>query len=135
VRYPAVVAAGNNVYVFGGLISGGEYNGTFSTLVQHMPLPSGTTQIVGHLLTPLAHAMGTLLDGRILVMGGSTPAGPSAAILRFDAASGRVAHLGHLPQPVTDAAVATVGDSAYLLGGITTQPQAGVTVIQLAAAK
>jgi hypothetical protein len=135
VRYPAVIAQGSNVYVFGGLISGGEYNGTFSPLVQRVHVPSGATQIVGRLPTPLAHAMGALLDGRLFVFGGSTPAGPSAAILRFDPASGRTAHAGHLPRPLTDAAVATVGDSAYLLGGITTQPQRGVTLVRLAPTK
>jgi hypothetical protein len=135
VRYPAVVAQGSDVYVFGGLVSGGEYNGTFSALVQRVHLPSGPTQIVGRLPTPLAHAMGALLGGRILVLGGSTPAGPSAAILRFDPASGRTVRVGRLPRPLTDAAIATVGDSAYLLGGITTQPQSGVTVVRLAPAK
>ena len=135
VRYPAVIAQGSNVYVFGGLISGGEYNGTFSTLVQRVHLPSGSTQTVGRLPTPLAHAMGALLDGHIFVFGGSTPAGPSASILRFDPASGRTVHVGHLPQPLTDAAVATVGNSAYLLGGITKQPQSGVMVVRVAQAK
>ena len=42
VRYPAVAAAGNAVYVFGGLISGGEYTGTFSNAIQRIWLPSGT---------------------------------------------------------------------------------------------
>jgi hypothetical protein len=135
VRYPAVVAQGSDVYVFGGLISGGEYTGTFSTLVERVHLPSGATQVVGRLPTPLAHAMGALVGGRILVLGGSTPAGPSAAILRFDPASGRTVRAGHLPRPLTDAAVAAVGDSAYLLGGITTQPQRGVTVVRLSQAK
>ena len=30
VRYPAVAAVGNSVYLFGGLQSGGEYTGTFT---------------------------------------------------------------------------------------------------------
>ena len=134
VRYPAVVAQGGNVYVFGGLISGGEYTGTFSTLVERIRLPSGATQVVGRLPTPLAHAMATVLGGRILLMGGSTPAGPSAAIRGFDPATGRTVQAGRLPRPLTDAAVAAVGDSAYLLGGITTQPQRSITVVQLAPA-
>ena len=79
--------------------------------------------------------MGALLDGHIFVFGGSTPAGPSASILRFDPASGRTVHVGRLPQSLTDAAVATVGNSAYLLGGITKQPQSGVMVVRVAQAK
>jgi hypothetical protein len=134
VRYPAVIAQGSDVYVFGGLISGGEYDGTFSTLVQRVHLPSGATRVVGRLPTPLAHAMGALLAGRLFVFGGSTPTGPSAAILRFDPASGRTVHAGRLPQPLTDAAVATLGNCAYLLGGITTGPQSGVIVVRVAQA-
>jgi Kelch motif len=131
VRYPAVVAQGDNVYVFGGLISGGEYNGTFSKLIQRVRIHERSAQVVGHLPTPLAHAMGALLGGRVLVLGGSTPVGPSAAILRFDPTSGRVIRVGHLPHPLTDAAVATISDSAYLLGGISRQPVASIIVVRL----
>jgi hypothetical protein len=131
VRYPAVVAEGDNVYVFGGLIAGGEYNGTFSKLIQRIRIHERSAQVVGHLPTPLAHAMGALLGGRFLVLGGSTPAGPSGAILRFDPTSGRVLHVGHLPHPLTDAAVATIGDSVYLLGGMSRQPLASITVVRL----
>jgi N-acetylneuraminic acid mutarotase len=131
VRYPAVVPDGQNVYVFGGLISGGEYNGRFSNFVQRVSVHDQAARIVGRLPTPLAHAMGALLGSRILVLGGSTPAGPSAAILRFDPARGRVSRVGHLPHPLTDGAVATIADSAYLLGGISTRPLAGVIAVRL----
>jgi hypothetical protein len=131
VRYPAVVADGQNVYVFGGLISGGEYNGTFSTLVQRVSVQDQTARVVGHLPTPLAHAMGALLGGRVLVLGGSTPTGPSSAILRFDPANGKVVRVGHLPHPLTDGAVATIGNNIFLLGGLWTRPLAGVIVVRL----
>ena len=134
VRYPAVVADGQNVYVFGGLISGGEYNGTFSNLVQRVSVNDQAARVVGRLPTPLAHAMGALLGGRILVLGGSTPAGPSAAILRFDPARGRVSRVGQLPYPLTDGAVSTIADNAYLLGGISTRPLAGVIAVRLTSA-
>jgi len=91
-----------------------------------------SARVVGRLPTPVAHAMGALIGGRLLVLGGSTPAGASGAILRFDPASGRVVRVGRLPHPLTDAAVATVGNSAYLLGGIGPQPLAGVIAIRLA---
>ncbi len=134
VRYPAAVAEGGDVYVFGGLIAGGEYNGTFSNLVQRVSLRSRSARVVGRLPAHLAHAMGALLGGHPYVFGGSTPSSTSAAILRFDPSSGRVIRVGHLPLPLTDAAVATVGDSAYLLGGISTQPLqplAGVIAVRL----
>jgi N-acetylneuraminic acid mutarotase len=126
VRYPVVVAVGDKVYVFGGLISGGEYNGTFSARVQRVSVSRHSARVVGHLPTPLAHAMGALLGGRVLVLGGSTPSGPSAAILRFDPTNGRVSRAGSLPHPLTDGAVATIGNDVYLLGGISNRPLAGV---------
>lgn len=131
VRYPAAVADGNGVYVFGGLIAGSEYNGQFSNLIQRVRIGDPNGRIVGHLPTPLAHAMCALLAGQLFVLGGSTPAGPSAAILRFHPGSGRTSLAGRLPHPLTDGAVATSGNRAYLLGGISTRPLAGVTVVRL----
>lgn len=140
VRYPAAVAAGDCVYVFGGLISGGEYDGRFSDLVQRVCLGRRrAAAIVGRLPAPVAHAMGALLDGQILVFGGSTRRGPSAAILRFDPSSrrvrDRVTRAGRLPRPLTDGAVATIGGTAYLLGGISDGgPVASVLKVRVTAA-
>ena len=129
VRYPAVAAAGNAVYVFGGLISGGEYTGTFSNAIQRIWLPSGTAHIVGRLPNPLAHAMAATLDGRIYLLGGSAPGGPSAAILRLNPATNHLTSAGRLPHPLTDAAVATIGTTIYLLGGISTAPAATILAL------
>jgi hypothetical protein len=131
VRYAAVVSQGESAYVFGGLISGGEYDGQFSNLIQRVRLgPHPTATVVGHLPEPLAHAMGALIDGRVLVLGGSTPHGPSSAILRFDPARRQIARVARLPHPLTDAAVATIGETAYLLGGISTGPRAEVIKVR-----
>ena len=130
VRYPAVAALGSAVYVFGGLISGGEYTGTFSSAIQRISLPGGSATIVGHLPTPLAHAMATVVNGRIYVLGGSAPTGPSAAIRRFNPATGLTSPAGQLPRPLTDAAVATIGRTVYLLGGISNGPLATVVKVQ-----
>jgi N-acetylneuraminic acid mutarotase len=118
VRYPAVAALGATVYVFGGLISGGEYTGTFTSDIQRIDLRTGSARIVGHLPSPLAHAMAATVNGHIYLLGGSTPRGPSAAIRRLDPSSGRTSIVGGLPHPLTDAAVASVGSAIYLLGGI-----------------
>jgi N-acetylneuraminic acid mutarotase len=131
VRYPAVAVRGNDVYVFGGLLTGGEYDGTFTTDIQRIHLPTGSTAIVGHLPTPLAHAMAAVLDGRILVLGGSTGASTSAAILRFDPARNRAFRAGSLPDPLTDAAVGTIGSTAYLLGGAGSNGQPLSTVVRV----
>lgn len=118
VRYPAVIAVGSSVYVFGGLISGGEYDGLFTNDVQRVDVRTGRSTIVAHLPSPVAHAMAMMLNGHVLVVGGSTPAGTSRAIRWFVPATGHVAVIGELPEPLTDAAVATVGNTGYLLGGL-----------------
>jgi Galactose oxidase, central domain len=120
---------------FGGLISGGEYNGTFSNAIQRIHLPTGSATTVGHLPTPLAHAMGTLVGGQILVIGGSAPAGTSNAILRFDPTTNKISRAATLPQPITDAAVAAIGNTAYLLGGISSGPLDTITLVRVATAR
>jgi len=75
VRYPAVAAVGSAVYLFGGLIAGDEYSGTFTSAIQRVYLPTGKARIVGHLSTPLAHAMAAVVAGRVYVLGGSAPGG------------------------------------------------------------
>ncbi len=52
VRYPAVVAEGDCVYVLGGLISGGEYDGRFSDLIQRVCVRHSSAAVVGRLPTP-----------------------------------------------------------------------------------
>jgi Kelch motif protein len=134
VRYPAVAARGSDVYVFGGLISGGEYNGTFSDAIQRVRLPTGSATIVGRLPTPLAHAMAALVGGQMLLIGGSAPAGTSAAVLRFDPSTNRISRVGTLPEPITDAAVTAIGGTAYLLGGISSNPLDTVTLVRVTTA-
>jgi serine/threonine-protein kinase PknK len=129
VRYPAVAALGDAVYVFGGLISGGEYSGSFSNAIQRIDLATGTTRIVAHLPTPLAHAMAATVGRHLYLLGGSTPAGPTNRILRFEPAQGRTVAAGRLPAPRTDAAVASIGRTVYLLGGISSRPLSGITAV------
>lgn len=129
VRYPAVAALGVNVYAFGGLISGGEYNGTFTSDIQRIDLRTGSTRIIGHLPSPLAHAMAATVKGHIYLLGGSTPHGPSATIRRLDPTTGQTRSAGHLPHPLTDAAVASIGSTIYLLGGISRGPLATILAV------
>lgn len=55
--------------------------------------------------------------GQVIIAGGSTPAGASDAVLRFDPATGRVSRIGRLPAPTTHAAAATNGGFVYVVGG------------------
>jgi N-acetylneuraminic acid mutarotase len=131
VRYPAVASLGISVYVFGGLISGGEYNGKFTNDVQQVNLRIGTARIIGHLPAPLAHAMGSEMGGRLFVFGGSTPSGTSRQMLSFNPVTMTVSVAGSLPEPITDAAVVTIARTAYLLGGISRAPLASITTVRL----
>lgn len=132
VRYPAVGALGRDVYVFGGLISGGEYDGEFTSDIQEIDTVSGAARVVGHLPMPLAHAMAAQLGGHLYVIGGSAPRGPSAQVLELRPSQGTAVGAGLLSQAITDAAVATVGQKAYLLGGISANgPTANITTISL----
>ncbi|MCU1494703.1 MAG: Kelch repeat type 1-containing protein [Acidimicrobiaceae bacterium] len=130
VRYPAVASLGTAVYVFGGLLAGGEYNGDFTDDIQKVSLLTGGATIVGHLPSPLAHAMGSEMGGRLYVFGGSTPSGTSSEMVSFSPVTGAVSAVGRLPEPITDAAVATIGQIAYLLGGISRGPLATITTVR-----
>ena len=132
VRYPAVAVSGGDVYLFGGLLAGGEYTGTFTPLIQQVDPATGTTRIAGRLPYPVAHAKAVVLRGQILILGGSTPRGPTSDILRFDPARRGVTRVGRLPVPSTDGAVAAVGDTGYLAGGLSaTGPLDQIVVIKL----
>ena len=83
-------------YVFGGLISGGEYNGMFTNDVQRVDLPTGSANVVGHLPFPVAHAMATNMAGHLFVLGGSSPMWTS----RADSSLSTLRTTGsHLPGP------------------------------------
>jgi hypothetical protein len=132
VRYPAVAVSGGNIYLFGGLLSGGEYTGTFTPLIQQIDPATGTARIAGQLPYPVAHAKAVVLDGQILILGGSTPHGPTADILRFDPARQAITRVGRLPAPSIDSAVAAVGDTGYLAGGLSANgPLDQIVVIKL----
>jgi DNA-binding beta-propeller fold protein YncE len=96
----------------------GGYTGTrwLDTILAFRP--GSAPRVAGRLPTPLRYAAVTAVDGRVIVAGGSTPAGTaSRAVLAFDPATGKVQHVGLLPAPTTHAAAATLGDVAYVLGG------------------
>ena len=132
VRYPAAVALGAAVYVFGGLISGGEYNGQFTNDVQRVDVATGSANVVGHLPFPVAHAMAANMAGHLFVFGGSSPSWTSRQIFAFNPTDNRVSLAGVLPEPVTDAAVASIGRVTYILGGMSANgPLANITTVRL----
>jgi hypothetical protein len=123
VRYAAVAALANTLWVVGGVTSTSE-NGTptETDVVQKVNLLSGQVIVTGRLPEPLGHATALILDGQIFVLGGRSGSVPSAAIWRLDPTSGVLAPAGQLPGPVSDAGSVTVGGVGYLVGGEVTGP-------------
>jgi N-acetylneuraminic acid mutarotase len=53
----------------------------------------------------------------LLIIGGSTPTGASNAVYRFDPTTATVRRLGRMPQPITHASAAAIGQTVYVVGG------------------
>jgi hypothetical protein len=75
--------------------------------------------------------MAAVLGGQILLIGGSTPSGPSAEVYVFEPGNNTLSPIGSLPEPVTDGTVVVVGQTAYVLGGISAAPMATVIAVHL----
>jgi hypothetical protein len=122
VRYPAVAVtgsgAGQRVLLFGG-----ESGGLATTAVQEIDPASGSVRVVAHLSAARTQAMAVSLGGSIFVAGGAA-AGTTGArvfddVLRYDPTAHTFSPAGTLPYPTSDAAVAVLGQRAYLVGGET----------------
>jgi len=129
VRYPAVAAVGSGVWVVGGQTGTSEgANGTEVDLIQRIDSRSGAVSVVGHMPRRLAHAMAFALGGHLYVAGGRTSAGAVDSIWAI-AADGTVTQVGKLPGPRSDAGVAVVGSTAWLLGGEVTGPASALATV------
>jgi N-acetylneuraminic acid mutarotase len=113
VRYAAVVAAGNLVWVFGGEDRGRELRTT-----QIIDITARTVRLGPRLPVPLGHAAVMLAASRVLLMGGrNAPHRVTDMMWWFDPRSGRYSPAGRLPYPVADAGLLNAVDGGYLLGG------------------
>jgi len=119
VRYPAVVASGGQIYVFGGETP----DGTRATNdIQRVDPATHTTTIVGHLPQAEYGAAAMVLNGTMYVAGGQIPGGITLTqIYAFVPRTGKALDAGLLPQAVAFGGSATVGSGsravAYILGG------------------
>jgi N-acetylneuraminic acid mutarotase len=130
VRYPAVAAVGNMIYLFGGVMN--SQAGTDTSAVQRLDTTTGKIDIVAQLPATLSHASAIVLKGQVFVAGGyinSTQL--SDQILRYDPASATTTVAGHLPAPISDAATAVIANQGFVVGGQGTDraPVASVTAI------
>jgi Kelch motif len=107
----AVTASDGTAYVVGG------YDGTAWLTTILAWRPGEPVKVVGRLPVGLRYAAASSVGGHVIIAGGSTPAGASDAVLRFDPVTGRVSRIGRLPAPTTHAAVATLGGFVYVVGG------------------
>ena len=117
-RYPAVAAVGTTIYLFGGLVAGGEYNGTYSDVIQSFDTATGRSAVLGHLPVAVGHARAAVVGGQVLVFGGWTSAGASSAVLRFDPATGSASAAGSLPLAVADEAIGSFATATYFASGL-----------------
>jgi hypothetical protein len=107
----AVTASDGTAYIVGG------YDGTAWLTTILAWRPGEPVKVVGRLPFGLRYAAASSVGGQVIIAGGSTPAGASDAVLRFDPVTGRVTRIGQLPAPTTHAAAATLGGFVYVVGG------------------
>jgi len=117
VRYAAVAGAGRRIWVFGGLTPAGP-----SRVIQRVNVATGKAAVVGQMPAPISAATAVTLAGRIFIAGGQVAKGgahlvASRTVLAYNPAGSRVTTAGTLPVAVTNAAVAVVGGTAFLVGG------------------
>jgi len=126
-----VVAAGSGgrLIVFGGLVAGG---GSASGIYA-LRTATGAERRIGALRAPLHDAAAAVSGGRVLVLGGGSPATVATVQSFALAAPGRRSRdavattAGSLPAPRSDAVAVTVGVTTYLVGGYDgTRPDASV---------
>lgn len=132
VRYAAVAAAGQSLWVVGGVTSLSEGGTAETDAIQKVDLTTGQASVVGHLPQAMGHATAITLDGTVFVLGGRSGTVPSATIWRIDPATGGVVTAGQLPTALSDAGSVVVGGVGYLVGGEVSGPTAPLdTVVQL----
>ncbi|HWD09259.1 MAG TPA: hypothetical protein VHA57_09205, partial [Actinomycetota bacterium] len=127
VRYPAVVASGQKVYVIGGELA----NGSDSTAIQVVDLAAGTASVAGQLPVGLSHAVGAAIGGNLYVFGGRSGGQVTDTVSQFDPSTAALSPVATMPVALSDMSVSASGSSAWILGG---ENQAGVPVASVAEA-
>lgn len=111
----AAVTIGAHAYLVGG------YDGTILDPAILGTTDGRTYRMVGRLPIPVRYAAVTAIGDLIVVSGGQTSNGSTAAIQEFDTRTGRARVAGALPYAVQGAAAVTLGTSVYVCGGQSTR--------------
>ncbi len=128
---PAVAALGSDVYVIGGSTASGAVR-----TVQVLDSTTGITRTLGDLPQSLSDAVAATVGGRVYVFGGEWGGRPSAQVWRLEVGSASAPGVSLTPvatlaTPVVDAAVAVLGDRAYLVGGESPAMLSTVSVLEV----
>jgi hypothetical protein len=110
---PAVVLAGDTIWVFGG-----TWNNVASSSIQKIDVKAGNAQVVGKMAAPITNAMAFAVDGVVFLAGGKVNGTRSASVSRFDPSASTLTPIANLPTPLSDSSVAVQGRTAYLFGGL-----------------
>lgn len=107
-----LLASGGHLLVLGGLAAGD----TTTARIWSIDTGHAEAKEIGALAAAVHDASGALLAGRDIVFGG----GAATTVADVQAWNGRgTTRVGSLPQPRSDSAAATIGDTAYVVGGFT----------------
>ena len=119
VRYPAVVARGRLLYVFGGETASTGAATTATDDIQVVDPVTHTAKVVAHLPQPLYGAAAFVLDGTLYVAGGQVPGGVTLTTIdAFVPSTGKVLSAGLLPQAEAFGGYTTVGSGEAAIGYI-----------------
>jgi hypothetical protein len=110
--YIAAAQVGPLLYTAGGMV--GETGRPLPTFTRY-DARRDTWKTLPQLPVATRAAAGAALDGAVYVLGGTTPAGNTAAVLAWDGRAWR--RRAPLPAPRFNAAAVTLGGRIYVLGG------------------
>ncbi len=115
-RYAAAATVGGYVMVAGGSTPTGV-----SDVIYRIDLATGAVSVLGHLPAGVTHAGAGVIGSTMYLVGGrgELVTERSADVWAIDPAAGTIHQAATLPQPLSDAAVVSLGDRLIVAGGST----------------
>jgi N-acetylneuraminic acid mutarotase len=113
--YFAAAEIGGDVYVAGGMVGA---SGKYVLRLQRFDPERNAWSREPDLPGPSRAGAGAVYDGRLVVVGGQTPAGVSRRIYAYDPGTRRWSTSVPLPQPRYNAAAASLDGKLYVAGGV-----------------